>query len=48
MYLQPYQLVKDLRNKTESTNPSQYVLDGNIDQFIEGRNHNIKNEKYNY
>ena len=32
--LQPYQLVKDLRNKTESTNPSS-VLDGNIDIFIE-------------
>ena len=32
--LQPYQLVKDLRNKTESTNPSS-VLNGNIDQFIE-------------
>jgi len=32
--LQPYQLVKDLRNKLESTNPSS-VLDGNIDQFIE-------------
>ena len=32
--LQPYQLVKDLRNKTESTNPSS-VLDGNIDEFIE-------------
>ena len=32
--LQPYQLVKDLRNKIESTNPSN-VLDGNIDQFIE-------------
>ena len=32
--LQPYQLVKDLRNKTESSNPSS-VLDGNIDQFIE-------------
>ena len=32
--LQPYQLVKDLRNKIESTNPSS-VLDGNIDQFIE-------------
>ena len=32
--LQPYQLVKDLRNKTESTNPSN-VLDGNIDSFIE-------------
>jgi peptide chain release factor 2 len=32
--LQPYQLVKDLRNKTESTNPAS-VLEGNIDQFIE-------------
>ncbi len=32
--LQPYQLVKDLRNKVESTNP-QSVLDGNIDLFIE-------------
>jgi peptide chain release factor 2 len=32
--LQPYQLVKDLRNKIENTNPSA-VLDGNIDQFIE-------------
>ena len=32
--LQPYQLVKDLRNKVENTNPAD-VLDGNIDQFIE-------------
>jgi peptide chain release factor 2 len=32
--LQPYQLVKDLRNKVESTNPSS-VLNGNIDLFIE-------------
>ena len=32
--LQPYQLVKDLRNKSENTNPAS-VLDGNIDQFIE-------------
>jgi len=39
--LQPYQLVKDLRNKTESTNPSS-VLDGNIDLFIE---EGIKNKK---
>ena len=38
--LQPYQLVKDLRNKTENTNPSN-VLDGNIDQFIEA---GIKNK----
>jgi peptide chain release factor 2 len=33
--LQPYQLVKDLRSKIESTNPED-VLDGNLDQFIEG------------
>ena len=39
--LQPYQLVKDLRNKTESTNPTS-VLNGNIDQFIE---EGIKNKK---
>ena len=32
--LQPYQLVKDLRNKMESTNPLS-ILDGNIDLFIE-------------
>ena len=32
--LQPYQLVKDLRNKIENTNPIS-VLNGNIDQFIE-------------
>ena len=38
--LQPYQLVKDLRNKIESGNPKS-VLDGNIDQFIEA---NIKNK----
>ena len=33
--LQPYQLVKDMRSKIESTNPTD-VLDGNLDQFIEG------------
>ena len=32
--LQPYQLVKDLRNNIESTNPEN-VLNGDIDQFIE-------------
>ncbi len=32
--LQPYQLVKDLRNKLENTNPTS-VLNGNIDDFIE-------------
>jgi len=41
--LQPYQLVKDLRNKTENTNPSS-VLDGNIDQFIE-EGIKMKNQK---
>ena len=39
--LQPYQLVKDLRNKIENTNPKS-VLDGNIDQFIE---EGIKNKR---
>ena len=33
--LQPYRLVKDLRNKEENSNPDE-VLNGNIDQFIEG------------
>ena len=32
--LQPYQLVKDLRNKTENTNPDA-VLNGDIDSFID-------------
>ena len=32
--LQPYQLVKDMRNKMESSNPEE-VLNGNIDTFIE-------------
>ena len=32
--LQPYQLVKDLRNKIENTNPDA-VLNGDIDAFIE-------------
>ena len=32
--LQPYQLVKDLRNKVENTNPDA-VLNGDIDSFIE-------------
>ena len=39
--LQPYQLVKDLRNKIENSNPKS-VLDGNIDEFIE---EGIKNKK---
>ena len=33
--LQPYRLVKDLRTEEESTNPED-VLNGNLDQFIEG------------
>jgi len=33
--LQPYRLVKDLKSKIESTNPDD-VLNGNLDQFIEG------------
>ena len=44
--LQPYQLVKDLRNKTESSNPSS-ILDGNIDLFIE-EGIKLKNEKNNF
>ena len=33
--LQPYQLVKDLRSKIESTNPDD-ILNGNLDDFVEG------------
>ena len=33
--LQPYQLVKDLRNNLENTDPES-VLDGDIDGFLEG------------
>ena len=32
--LQPYQLVKDLRNNLENTNPEK-VLNGDIDGFLE-------------
>ena len=44
-----YQLVKDLRNKVENTNPSS-VLDGNIDQFIEEgiKNCNEKDFFFNF
>ena len=32
--LQPYQLVKDLRTGTQSTDPDE-VLDGDLDPFME-------------
>ena len=34
--LQPYQLVKDLRNNVENTDPEN-VLDGDIDSFFRSR-----------
>jgi peptide chain release factor 2 len=40
--LQPYRLVKDLRYNIENTNPDQ-VLNGNIDEFIEGSIFRAKN-----
>ena len=39
--LQPYQLVKDLRNNLENTDPES-VLDGNIDSFLEAALYQIK------
>ena len=39
--LQPYRLVKDLRNNYENTNPDK-VLDGEIDAFLENSLFNIK------
>ena len=39
--LQPYQLVKDLRNSSERTDPEN-VLDGDIDNFIEAALYQIK------
>ena len=41
--LQPYRLVKDLRYNIENTNPDQ-VLNGNIDEFIEGSIFRAKNK----
>ena len=41
--LQPYQLVKDLRNNLENTDPES-VLDGEIDNFLEAALYR-KNEK---
>ena len=40
--LQPYRLVKDLRNNYENTNPEK-VLDGNIDDFLENALFKLKN-----
>jgi peptide chain release factor 2 len=42
--LQPYQLVKDLRNNLENTNPGS-VLDGDIDVFLESALYQIKDNK---
>ena len=44
--LQPYQLVKDLRNNLENTDPES-VLDGDIDEFLEAALYKTK-EKNNY
>ena len=40
--LQPYRLVKDLRNNYENTNPDK-VLDGDIDDFLENSLFRLKN-----
>ena len=42
--LQPYQLVKDLRNNLEKTDPEN-VLNGEIDEFLEAALY--QNEKKN-
>jgi len=42
--LQPYQLVKDLRNNLENTDPES-VLDGDIDGFLEAALYQIKEKK---
>ena len=42
--LQPYQLVKDLRNNLENTDPDS-VLDGDIDGFLESALYQTKNKK---
>ncbi len=41
--LQPYQLVKDLRNNLENTDPDS-VLNGDIDQFLESALYQSKNK----
>ena len=42
--LQPYQLVKDLRNNLENTDPDS-VLDGDIDSFLEAALYQTKENK---
>ena len=42
--LQPYQLVKDLRNNLENTDPED-VLNGNIDEFLEAALYQIEEKK---
>tara|TARA_Y100000590_G_scaffold341769_1_gene390033 strand:+ start:1813 stop:2865 length:1053 start_codon:yes stop_codon:yes gene_type:complete len=42
--LQPYQLVKDLRNNLENTDPES-VLDGDIDSFLEAALYKTKEDK---
>ena len=42
--LQPYQLVKDLRNNLENTDPES-VLDGDIDGFLEAALYQTKDKK---
>ena len=44
--LQPYQLVKDLRNNLENTDPES-VLDGDIDEFLEEALYRTKGKKNN-
>ena len=45
--LQPYQLVKDLRNNLENTDPES-VLDGDIDDFLEAALYQTKKIISNY
>ena len=42
--LQPYQLVKDLRNNLENTDPES-VLDGDIDEFLEAALYQTKDKQ---
>ena len=42
--LQPYQLVKDLRNNLENTDPES-VLDGDLDGFLEAALYQTKGDK---